>query len=139
MDVAPSAEHVRRRAEAGARVDDCRAAHAASERQRYRRPPLAGREPAVPVEVGQRVDRIAFGLARRRAVDHGAQRRIANLAHDRGCLLDRVDETGEISRQRLDAIADMCVGGRIRDHGETFDPALAAVVLIAGIEHALLG
>src|SRR5215218_1231140 len=54
---APAVEHRGRRAEAGARVDEGRAAGAAAERQHQRRSPDRGDLPAGPVEPRQRVAR----------------------------------------------------------------------------------
>ena len=87
-------------------------------------------------EVG---DRDCFGLAGCRAVDHGAHRRAADRTHDRRGLLDRVDERGLLARQRLDAIDDARLHRGVGDRGEAIDAALAAVVLLAGRERALIG
>ena len=57
--VAPAPEHPGRRAEAGPRVDHGRASDAASHGQRDRGPALAGRQAAVAVQGGERLDRIA--------------------------------------------------------------------------------
>src|SRR5215208_2521942 len=51
-----------------------------------------------------RRDRLGLGHRRRRRVDHGAQRRVADAADDRGGVGDGVDEVGLARRQRLDAI-----------------------------------
>src|SRR5439155_25572025 len=59
VHLAPAAEDARGRAEARARVDHGRAANAAPERQRDRRPALARRQAAVAVERRQRVERVA--------------------------------------------------------------------------------
>ena len=93
-----------------------------------------GRQPAPD----ERIDRFALGLPGRRAVDHRAQRRVVDLPHDRGSLRDGVDERGLVARERLDAIGHARIGCRVGDRREALDPALAAVLLVARLEHALV-
>ncbi len=65
-------------------------------------------------------DRRGFALARGAAVDHGADRRRADLVDDCSGLLDPVDQRGLRRRQRLDAIGDARLPGIFGDRRETF-------------------
>ena len=72
--VTPTGQHVGRGAQAGARVDDRRAADAASQRQRDRRQSLADRESTVAIETGHRAQWVR-GVTGRVVV-------LAGLEHD---------------------------------------------------------
>ena len=95
----------------------------------------AGRHPS-PQQVG---DRLRFGRTRRRA---SIMVRTAGLPIARtiaGRFRDRVDERRLLARQRLDAIDDAGLRGGLGHRGEAVGAALAAFVLVAGAERALIG